>query len=624
MCECAAAFVTSKSRTTSASPDHLLANAPFWFSLIVLLIISDFLKSLWFALYDLVSIAAHKQPQTLSVFCHVNGFFFAMGIEAADAAVFLIALHSTVYIFWPNRAGGDSGIYPYRRGAYAFFALWPVLMASLAFVTGTSAYANTGQYCYLSMKPWWYRTALSWIPRYVNLLLILLMYGSSYLYIRVMMNRYSRRNSKIPVGHPDRIAPSTPPLMAHDLISLPPAGSMPSSSSPPPLTESPKDTAPLLPTGHLKARDILQGGLDMRHSGPRLRRYWSWVGFELAASSAHTPDPSSASVSPFGGMASAGATTIESVEETAETAPAPEPVEIPKLAFLKPSSSTKSSTGRGCSSPAFLRRLSAHHAVVEDYFTSSANAGLGRAHTTGSQVHIKKVLQEGPVRILDTDSGKSSPPVALDQATFESGGILQSRERLRRQLRYLFVYPAVYACVWIFPFVNDLGIFSPSSSLQEHENPPYWLALCSLVSLSIQGLADSLVFCAREKPWRHLRRGGFWQSLGLDFFNGWAFTLRKDSGRTREEMFNDSQRARSRREEELELENKVRDSSGGRGRPQPTAGSRNWWDADFEGVPGQQRRATVGEEGEAGSAGERRVSLAEGLSKVVRRVLLDA
>lgn len=577
------------------------------------------MKSLWFVLYDLISIAAHKELKSVSVFCQVNGFFFAVGIEAADAAVFLIALHSTVYIFWPNGAGGGSGLYPYRRGAYAFFALWPILMASLAFVTGTSAYVNTGQNCYLSMKPWWYRTALSWIPRYVNLLLILLMYGSSYLYIRVMLNRYSRRNSEIPVGRPDRIVPPTPPLMAHNLIATSPAGSMRSSSSPQPVIQIP-NTTPSRPSEHLKARESVRGKLDMFYSGTRLKGNWSWAGFEPASSAAHTPDPSSAGVSPFGGIAFPAAPTIEPVQETAKISQASVPVEIPKLAFLKRNcptntpSSTKSSTGRGRPSPSFLYCLQAHHARVEDYFTDSANVVLGRAHT-GSKVHIKKVLEEGPALILDADSGKSSPLISLDQATFESGGISRSRERLRRQLRYLFIYPAVYACIWIFPFLNDLSIFN--QSLRRH--PPYWLALCSLISLSIQGLVDSLVFCAREKPWRHLR-GGFWQSLGLDFFKDWKFTLRKDSGRTREEMFNDSQRARSRRDEELELENECRGSSGGR--RLPTAGSRNWWDADFEGS-GQQRRDTASEE-EAGPSGQRHVPLAESLSRIVRRVSPDA
>lgn len=575
------------------------------------------MKSLWFVLYDLVSITTHQQLKSSSAFCQVNGFFFTMGIEAADAAVFLIALHSTVYIFWPNRAGGDSGLYPYRRSAFAFFALWPVLMASLAFVTGTSAYVNTGQSCYLPTKVWWYRTALSWIPRYVNLLLILLMYGSSYLYIRVMMKRYSRRNSEIPMGRPDRVVPPTPPLMAHDLISLSPAGSMRSLSKAPSMQKIHKERSPLRPTEQLKVRASFRVRLDRLHPGMRTRGNWSWAGFESTPSALQAPGTSSGGVSPCSGMVFPGTIVAEPLAQPAEAHESPVSMELPKLALFKRKfptdtpSSTKSSTARGRHSPNCYHRPIPNHVGVEDYFNSPAHLRRGRAHTA-SLVHIEKILREGPLRIPGTDSETSSPVIALDQATFESGGISRSRERLRRQLRYLFVYPAVYACIWIFPFVNDLSIFD--QSLQKH--PPYWLGLCSLVSLSVQGLADSLVFCAREKPWRHLR-GGFWESFGVDFFKDWKFTLRKDSGRTREEMFNDSQRARSRREEELELENEFRGSPGGK-RP-ATAGGRNWWDNEFDGP--DQRYGMEGEE--AGPSGERRESTTGSLPRVVKRVSLD-
>lgn len=574
------------------------------------------MKSLWFVLYDIISIAAHRQLKSSSAFCQANGFFFAMGIEAADAAVFLIALHSTVHIFWPNRAGGDSGLYPYRRGAYAFFALWPILMASLAFVTGNFAYVNTGQYCYLPMEPWWSRTALSWIPRYINLLLILLMYGSSYMYIRVMLRRYSRRNSEIPVGRPAGVVPPTPPLMSHDLIPLSPTGSMRSSSRTPSMMKTLEERSPSRPREHLMMRKSFKGKLDMLYPGMRVRRHWGWAGFESAPSASHTPDPSSAGVSPCGGAAFPGTTAIKPLVETAQVAEASIPLQQPKLALLKRQlladtlSSTKSSTAGERISPRLHHRLLAKH--VDDYFTSMVYSGRGRAHT-GSQVEIQRVLGEGPVGVSGIDLEKPSPILALDQAAFESGGISRSRERLRRQLRYLFVYPAVYLCIWIFPFANDLSVFD--GSIQKR--PPYWLALCSLISLSIQGLADSFVFYAREKPWRHLR-GGFWESLGLDCVRNLKFSLRKDSGRTREEMFNDSQRARSRREEELELENELRGSPEVR-RP-PTAGDKNWWDADFEGP--DSRRATMGEE--VGPSGNRRRSSAEGLPRDVKRVSLSA
>lgn len=554
----------------------------------MLLIVSDSMKSLWFMLYNIVSITAHRQLKSSSTFCQVNGFFFVMGIEAADAALFLIALHSTICIFWPNRASGENGLYPYRHGAYAFFALWPILMASLAFVTGTSAYVNTGQFCYLPTRPWWYRTVLSWIPRCVNLLLILLMYGSSYFHIRGMIKRYSRRNSKVSTECPRSTVFSTSPLTAHDLIPLSSSGSIRSSTRVPSMKKVHKERTRCRPTEQLRERESSRVGLDNLYTTTRMRGIWSWIGFKSATSALLKSIPPSGGVSPCNGTAISGTADVESFAETVQMCKAPMFTELPELAILErkfptnTSASTKPATSRGHPSLGFYHRPLAHDVEVEGYFTDLVHSDRDRAHTD-SQIHIKEILQEGPLQNSDNVLDRSYPLLVLDQAIYELGGVSRARERLRRQLRYLFLYPSVYVCIWVFPFLNDLSIFI--RSLQKH--PPYWLTLCSLISLSIQGLVDSLVFCAREKPWRHLR-DGFWRSLGLDVLETWKFALRKDSGRTREEMFSDSQRARSRREEELELESEFRGSPEGK-RP-PTAGGKNWWDAEVDGY--HQRRGT--------------------------------
>lgn len=241
------------------------------------------------------------------------------------------------------------------------------------------------------------------------------------------------------------------------------------------------------------------------------------------------------------------------------------------------------------------------------YFSFDPNYGGSNRIVIVSQVHINTMLRQGPPSgRASTDhlhrhqhrqhhhSGKEngndnhrgsvgsvSPVVALDQEAFESGGISKSRDRLRRQLRLLFIYPAVYVCVWVIPFTADMLSFSSSRIGQDRE--PYWMLVCTLLSLSLQGFCDSLVFCTRERPWRHMR-GGFWESFGLDLLKGWKFSLRKDSGRTREEMFNDSAHARNRREDELERENEFRGSPGGR--MPPTAGGANWWDVEEGGSAG--------------------------------------
>lgn len=541
------------------------------------MVISDFMKSIWFMLYDIVSITAGKELPSASIFCQVSGFFLAIGIEASDAAVFLIALHWTVYIFWPNRAGGESGLYPYRHSAYAFFAIWSILMASLPFVDGIPAYVNSGQSCYLPLTPLWYRAALSWIPRYINLLAILVMYGSSYIYIRRKMNRYSKRSSDFPVGQHDIHGPPTPPLMSHGLIPSSPDSSRRPSSALPSTGMLNKERSPVRPTDQLKMLNTFKVKFEKLHVDMRARGPWSWPGFESENGMESLSNPPSGAVSPCG-MISPGTAIVGPILDSTSAHEIDTPLEHPRAARFKRKSPNETPPITGFSSTrpqSFYHRPLPNTVVIEDYAGASFTLGRNRAHA-GSQVNIFTMLQQGPLAMAGSDSGTSSPIIALDQETFESGGISRTRGQLRRQLRYLFLYPAVYACIWVFPFISDMSIYN--KSLQEHG--PFWVLLCSLISLSVQGLANSLVFYIREKPWRHLR-GSFRENVRLRYFKEWDFTLRKDSGRTREEMFKDSQRARSRRDEELERENEYRGSCAGK-LPR-NSGIRNWWDADMDG-----------------------------------------
>ncbi|KAK2614250.1 hypothetical protein N8I77_001096 [Diaporthe amygdali] len=201
---------------------------------------------------------------------------------------------------------------------------------------------------------------------------------------------------------------------------------------------------------------------------------------------------------------------------------------------------------------------------------------IGRRHQfDGSQMHIYTILQQGPSHEGHLNPTPSTS-VSLDYETLESDGISRDRDRIRRQLRLLFVYPAVYACVWVFPFIIDVVGHD-----KDHNRSPYWILVASLVSMCVQGLADAIVFCVREKPWRHMN-GGFWENLGMQFINGLKFESRNDIGRTREEMFHDSSRARLRREEE-ERERERTSRVSPSGTSFLASVSRNWWDIELYG-----------------------------------------
>ncbi|KAJ0114718.1 hypothetical protein J7T55_004962 [Diaporthe amygdali] len=477
----------------------------------------DFTKSLCFVTYSSITFNRLMPLDSSSTFCQVSGFFFSMGVEASDAAVFLIALHWTVYIFRSNRAG--DGIYPYRYSAFAFYILFPTLMASLAFCKGFPAYVDTGQYCYLPATPWWYRLSLSWIPRYVNVALIIII----------------RISFRIPMG-----------------------GNLYESYSVSQADES------------IGFRESLRLRLDRLSISSVRSRGWHWQGLDW--------EPDRGPHSPSSGLVSPKTGPVDPTLEATETNYTLQPPR-PSLSTLKRGGTVQTWPSRpflseGRKSSAFYRRPIS--TSMERVDKTGNRLNIGRRHQfDGSQMHIYTILQQGP-SYEGRFNPTPSPSTLLDYETLESDGISRDRDRIRRQLRLLFVYPAVYACVWVFPFIIDVIGYD-----KDHNRSRYWILVASLVSMCVQGLADAIVFCVREKPWRHMN-GGFWENLGMQFINGLRFESRNDIGRTREEMFHDSSRARLRREEE-ERERERTSRVSPSGTSFLASVSRNWWDIELYG-----------------------------------------
>lgn len=543
-----------------------LTKANLGSSLILLLIASDLLRSLCLVIYSCVTLAHSLSTDSVSPFCQVSGFFFAVGIEASDAAVFLIALHWTVYIFRSNRATGESGIYPYRYLAFASYALYPTMMASLAFFTRFPAYVDTGQYCYLPVKPWWDRMSLSWIPRYINLTMIVIMYCASYAYIRITMRRFSRQQASASTSHRERRIPDTPPLICHGLVPsplesrrisfrVPASGSLYEGNQVFPVDEN------------IGFRDSLRSRLDRFSMNSAKAKAWQWQGLDWEAEAGEHASTS--------GLVSPRTDGPERVVGSGETEHKLQPPR-PSLSAVKPggkveSLSVQPSTPLYRISCEFYRRPIS--TAMEEERAKGDIINFDRSsRLNGPQMHIYTMLQQGPSVQTEANPTPTPPIASLDYEALESDGVSRGRDRIRRQLRLLFIYPAVYACVWIFPLVSDVIAFQ-----KDNHHGPFWILAASLVSMCVQGLADTIVFSLREKPWRHMQ-GGFWENMG-SFINGLSFESRNEIGRTREEMFHDGSRARLRREEEMEREQRASRLSPGC--TSQVSVSRNWWDVEL-------------------------------------------
>ncbi|TLS26814.1 hypothetical protein PpBr36_05038 [Pyricularia pennisetigena] len=166
----------------------------FRHDLILLLLAADLLTGICYVGFPLVSFAVHRNRRIESgaPFCQFSGFSLTVGIEAADIAALLIALHTVLYIVRPRRQGGGNGLYPYRYWAYAAVTLLPILVASLAFAGGMPGFEDTGAMCYLPLRQRWYRMYLAWVPRYLIFCLIVALYVGLFLYVRFAQWRYSK------------------------------------------------------------------------------------------------------------------------------------------------------------------------------------------------------------------------------------------------------------------------------------------------------------------------------------------------------------------------------------------------------------------------------------------------
>ena len=96
-----------------------------------------------------------------------------------------------------------------------------------------------------------------------------------------------------------------------------------------------------------------------------------------------------------------------------------------------------------------------------------------------------------PIRLLDS---QNKPMTA---------SAMKSRHTaIKRQLRFLFIYPVVYLIVWIVPFIQHCLLYS----LAYRNNQNFVLNCFAVVLLNLQCFIDSCLFSFREKPWRQVGR----------------------------------------------------------------------------------------------------------------------
>ncbi|WPH04390.1 Hypothetical protein R9X50_00728100 [Acrodontium crateriforme] len=74
------------------------------------------------------------------------------------------------------------------------------------------------------------------------------------------------------------------------------------------------------------------------------------------------------------------------------------------------------------------------------------------------------------------------------------------RRSIQRHLRLLFIYPILYMLMWIVPFI--VHCLNYSDYFAQH--PIFPLTATNTFCQTFMGFVDVVVFCWREKPWRHI------------------------------------------------------------------------------------------------------------------------
>lgn len=455
-----------------------------------------------------------------STFCQLSGFFLTLGIEACDIAVLLIAIHTALFIV---KGGGSNGLYPYRAVAYTIYIVFPLFLASIAFIN-KPAYVNSGEYCYLPTHSGWSRQALSWIPRYVIFTTIIVIYACVYIYVSFAMAKYGSLTNRTVIassdGHSDHrrrrsSVPKMPKLIYNGLLSPTPSSSRRSSNS-----RRDSLLASIVPEKPTAGKNAQK---SKRLAMPRPEQTIKWKSPNFGLDSAYSTDP-----------AANGSLTLDTtllatqLRRTPEIAPIPD-LPIPPgsclgqdVADSGPAPSTSGSAPTG----------------IRSFWNRSLALGSQRPSLV-SLSNIISMLRRG-----SRNSSTDVPSVVLTPRTIHATGMQQTREDMKRQTRYLFVYPLVYVIVWLMPLVAHI-------IRSRGHKTPFAIDLLSLISLCIQGAVDALVFSLRERPWRVSEEDG--ASRPIAWWQGRRAKNCKAAqpGRTREEMLLDARLAKRRLDDEI-------------------------------------------------------------------------
>ncbi|EMC91971.1 hypothetical protein BAUCODRAFT_28182 [Baudoinia panamericana UAMH 10762] len=435
--------------------------------LVLMLICADFWKSLWYLIYTSNALA-HGQAISGSKLCQASGYLLQIGIEScafsSDVAILLMSLHLSLQIFPPKDSFlGHDGLYRIRYLVVVAWIIIPNISASLAFVNPRLPYVATGAFCYLPIRPYWYRIALSWAPRYLIWLYIMFVAIRIYRHVGKEFEVFgAEKDRSSSVEMPGRSAVAT--VMATQALAT-------------------IKLSPTPPTFDADLEKQVSNEEDVAPDDTHVVASES-TSFKVARSHRSDSTPSLAYPSSRRPSGPNWSTAFG----------------FPVEPLTGPVSTKSASNSRRGS-----RQIAA--GVMAEDFAPASTPDLTRHR--GSIVTLSSMRSH----TQSIDSAHVLPPIKEDKRTSASteGSITVAqnaatspvdvrRRAIQRQLRLLFIYPVIYIILWTVPFI--FHCFDYSDHYAQH--PIFQLSAVNTFCQCFLGFADVCVFCWREKPWRHV------------------------------------------------------------------------------------------------------------------------
>lgn len=369
----------------------------------------------------------------------------------------------------PNRSTIGSGLYPFRYTAYICGAVFSILMASIAFVNPKGGYVTQGTFCYIPSRPFWYRLALAWIPRYLILGSILAIYIVIFTFVRTRLNRFESDSA-----------------MSYEL---------PSSGSP---ITSRNDIAfrrgsrtHQLPLPPLRSLNLATSNAKMLADTYITHRQSITIAEPRAAR-----QPSQASNGP---------------------SDRPEPVwERYSFGHLTPIPNVLPEDELEPTRPTDTQYPRRNPTIIETLQQQIASSIKPFQPTVDTAPPVPQAQPDAWYQLNSPDTNPSATSQMKatngdDMRDIANVTLRRRHKTIKRQMRFLLVYPLVYWLTWIIPFVNHCFQYNDHYAA----NPSFPLTCTSTTILALQCAIDCWLFGYKEKPWRQIGSGSmtFWQSF---------------------------------------------------------------------------------------------------------------